>query len=419
LNFKRFVLVFLISFLSPSDGWAEDDISWRVTNPSLTALYSEGLNSAQSGQGIVAGQHSLIYNNAGIVPEEGLNFYFSLSLSGKGGPFEAALEPLFFVDWGITPARGAHGTIHKGYLRFTKSALHLDIGKESLWWGQGAHGSLFLTNNAKPLPMLRLFSNPTLLPNIFRYLGPFQFDIFFSQLEADRVIPKPYFQGTRITIKPHPILDLGFTRTIMMGGEGPKGINPSQFITIWFGENKEGGEDSSNSIAGIDFRLTLPDAQFYGEVGGEDEAGGYPSKDAFLLGVYLPENNFRIEYADISNPAWYVHSLYQSGYTYKGRILGHHVGGGGRDLFIEKGLIKTESVHGKINLDYEERGIVTAPVMERHYQVGTAFQLNAGIMIIPWTGQINFAYDWIHNAGYALGFNQENALFMFSFIGQI
>ena len=310
-------------------------------------------------------------------------------------------------------------------LRLATSSLHFDIGKESLWWGQGEHGSLFLTNNAEPLPMLRLFNpHPTLLPGVLRYVGPFQFDIFLSQLEADRVVPKPYFQGTRIVFKPRPILKVGLTRTIIMGGDGRPGISPSRFFDIWFGENKETAEEElSNSIAGIDFRLTLSQAEFYGEVGGEDEAGGYPSQDSFLLGIYFPEgskgNDFRIEYADISNPAWYVHGLYQSGYTYKGRILGHHVGGGGRDLFFEKGVMKTEKVYGKINLDYEERGIATDKVTERHYQAGTNWEARGREIMIPWTVQVGFAYDWIRNAGNTANLNQENSLLTFSLIGQM
>ena len=401
MKLKIFALVIAISFMASSNGWGASGVSWRITNPSIKTVYLEGGNS-------------LTYNNEGITPTEGQNYYVSTTLFGKAGYFEAVLEPLVSVD------QSAHGTIHKGYLRLAIKSVYFDIGKESLWWGQGTHGGLFLTNNAEPLPMLRLFNPmPTLLPSIFRYLGPFQFDIFFSQLEEDRVIAKPYFQGTRIVFNPHSILEVGLTRTIIMGGEGRPGITPSRFFDIWFRENKEGADELSNSIAGIDFRMTFPSAQFYGEVGGEDEAGGYPSKGAFLAGIYLPKNNLRIEYADISNPAWYVHSTYQSGYTYKGRILGHHVGGGGKDLFFEKGVMKTDTINGKVHLDYEERGITTEPVTERHYQMGTDWKFNAGKMMIPWTAHINFAYDWVRNAGHTANSNQQNALFKFSLIGQI
>ncbi len=420
MKFRRFLLAIAISFLVSSNGWGEANLSFGVKNPTIQSLYLEGVQSSQTRSGIKAAQNSLTYNNEGITPAEGLNYYLSVDLSGKVAPLELFLEPLVSVN------QDAHGTIHKGYIRLATSGFNFDVGKESLWWGQGVHGGLFLTNNAEPLPMLRLFNpSPTLLPSILRYLGPFQFDIFFSQLEEDRVVPKPYFQGTRFVFTPHPILDVGLTRTIIMGGEGRRGITLPRFYTIWFGENRVGDAEQSNSIAGIDFRLTFPEgvttpaAQIYGEAGGEDEAGGYPSEDSFLFGIYLPENQLRIEYADLSNPSWYIHSVYQSGYTYKGRILGHHVGGGGRDLFIEKGLMKTNSVTSKINFDYEERGIATEPVRERHYQAGTDWRLNAGKMMIPWTGQAGFAYDWIRNAGYIAHFNQENFLLTLSLIGQM
>ena len=50
-----------------------------------------------------------------------------------------------------------------------------------MWWGQGAHGDLLLTNNAYPLDLVK-FSNPepTLLPWLFRYLGPFKYAAFVA-----------------------------------------------------------------------------------------------------------------------------------------------------------------------------------------------------------------------------------------------
>ena len=67
-------------------------------------------------------------------------------------------------------------------------SLEFSIGRQSLWWGQGRHGSLVLTNNAEPLDMIRLTNpNPILLPWVFKYLGPFRFDLFLTELEESRV----------------------------------------------------------------------------------------------------------------------------------------------------------------------------------------------------------------------------------------
>lgn len=258
--------------------------------------------------------------------------------------------------------------------------------------------------------MIRLTNpHPTILPWVFRYLGPFRFDAFVSRLEEDRDVPKPYFTGLRFSFKPHSVLELGLTRTIIMGGEGRPGITPSRFWEIMFGENKEYNEELSNSIAGMDIRFILSFLQLYGELGGEDEAGGLPSKTAYLAGIYLPHlgsYDLRVEYADITNEVWYSHGLYSSGYTYEGRILGHHVGGGGRDIFLEMGIIKGNRLNGRINMDYEERGVTTQPVTERHYQVGTVWEYGIGKIIL----NAGLAYERIKNADYTAGLEKENSL---------
>ncbi len=123
-----------------------------------------------------------------------------------------------------------------------------------------------------------------------------------------------------------------------------------------------------------------------------------------------------MEYADITDPSWYVHSTYQSGYTYKNRVLGHHAGGGGKDLYLEQGLFRTDRLNGTVKFDYEERGVTTRPVTERRYQAGTDWRFDLRTMIIPWTIQTDFAYEWVRNAGHTLESNRENALVTFTFV---
>jgi hypothetical protein len=272
--------------------------------------------------------------------------------------------------------------------------------------------------------MIRLTNpHPLLLPWVFGYLGPFRFDVFLSELEENRVVPEPYLTVFRFNFKPHPVLEIGLTRTIIMGGEGRPGITPRRFWEIMFGENKEADEDLSNSIAGMDFRLTLPFFQLYGELGGEDEAGGLPSRAAYLIGLSIPNLGryigFRVEYADISNKVWYRHGIYASGYTYKGRILGHHVGGGGRDLFFELGIMARKGLNGRINFDYEQRGVTTQPVTEKHYQVGTDWRYRIGRAVIDWAVKIGISYERIKNARYISGLDEDNFLVSIGITGDI
>lgn len=383
----------------------------------LSFVYLEG--GVSFIPGINASQNSLIYNNEGIEPEEGLNEFFVFTMDGGAGPFTFSLTPLFSVKDGV-----ASGVLHKGVIRLSVAGIDVEAGKESLWWGQGRHGGLFLTNNALPLTMIRITNpSPALLPWILSRLGPFRFDLFVSRLEEDRAVPKPYFAGLRFNFKPHPVLELGLTRTMIMGGKGRPGLTAKRLWEVMFGDNKSRGNDLSNSVAGIDFRLTLPFFQLYGEVGGEDEAGGYPSELAYIAGIYFPLPamgvDFRFEYADISNKIWYRHGVYSTGYTYKGSVLGHHVGGSGRDFFSELGILRGVRLEGRISFDYEERGIETNPVTERHYQAGTRWSYGVGGAIADWSVEAAAYYEHITNAGFIAGVSENNSLVSIGLSGRL
>jgi hypothetical protein len=118
----------------------------------------------------------------------------------------------------------------------------------------------------------------------------------------------------------------------------------------------------------------------------EDEAGNLPSKATGLGGLYIsnlfrdPRNELRIEYAK-TQPYNYVHHIYTSGYTYKGRIIGHHIGPNGYDLFLKltrwinpkfsfdlvfnKEVKKPSKLRGSCHEEIESFGIFTNFYTER------------------------------------------------------
>jgi hypothetical protein len=271
-----------------------------------------------------------------------------------------------------------------------------------------------LPNNAAPLDMLRL-TNPTplQLPWLFRLLGPFRFDLFVSRLEEDRVVSKPYFGGMRINIKPSRYLELGASRTVMFGGAGRPTVNAGDFLTIVGGENLSGADDTSNSIAGFDALINLPllwGMQLYGELHGEDEAGGLPAKDSWLAGVYLPQIepsgrlSLRVEYADTTqlfggSPVLYRHGIYRSGYIYENQLLAHHVGSDATDLFVQLGVDCSERLSLKIGIDYEVRGKDLA-LQEKHRQA----DLSATWWLDPRLSlTARYAYDHVKNWNFLEG----------------
>ena len=384
-----------------------------VGMPHLNVLYLDGEKSPFPGTD--ASQNGLVYNNEGIDPEEGLNAYLDFEIQGVLGPLAVYAQPLLHLNG------QADAEIHKAYLTLSAANLDLEIGKRPLWWGQGYHGSLFLSNNAEPLTMARVTNpSPALLPWIFERLGPCRLDIFLSRLEEERDVPEPYLLGTRVNFKPHPTFEIGLTRTIIFGGDGRPDITLSRFLKILGGANVGDPDDElSNSIAGVDLRVTLPFGQFYGELGGEDEAGAFPTHPAYLLGFFLPPGRrrpgVRVEYADLTNkdafkstsaPDWYSHLVYTSGYTYEGRILGHHVGGDARDLFVEVELFETDSLTARAHFDFEERGIENAGSTERHKQWGTEIEWSRGNCLV----KLRVGYERVTDAGLEPGSEEDNFL---------
>jgi len=225
--------------------------------------------------------------------------------------------------------------------------LEMEAGRDHIWWGPGRRGSLLLTNNAEPLDLIKVSNpEPVLLPWIFGYLGPLQVEWFWTELEHDRVIHRAQLTGLRLDFKPTPNWEVGLARVIQFGGYGRPGLFEKGLGDVVAGVNAEGGDDveTENSLAAIDliWRISWPrPAQLYWEYGGEDQATLLditPFMSAFghVVGLYLPEVvpdvpvDLRIEYltnVQDDGPFWYRHGTYKSGYTYRGKILGHPFGG--------------------------------------------------------------------------------------------
>ncbi len=225
----------------------------------------------------------------------------------------------------------------------------LGAGAVDRWWGPGWQNSLILSNNARPSPGLFLNRNTTQaydLP-VLRKLGPWSFSAFANQLESDRHIPNAKLLGARFTFKPIDSLEIGLTRTAQWGGEGrPESLSNLKNLILGNdnvgddGIELDGSNEPGNQLGGIDLRWTTRIAEqtvtFYGQLIGEDEAGGFPSRKIGLFGIetpitvnvsqgrlFLEASDTTMDFLDdrFANSA-YNHSVYQSGYRYRGNALG-------------------------------------------------------------------------------------------------
>lgn len=269
----------------------------------------------------------------------------------------------------------------EAYGKLASGNLEIEVGKDSLWWGPGYHGSLIMSNNAEPFKMVKLSTpSPVKLPWIFRGLGPFKFVLFLAELEEDRPVPEPKLTGMRINFKPHPAVELGLSRTIIFGGAGRPAYSIGDYWRAFLGSNESlPGERDNDQLAGFDASVLLPinwlmpakTVKLYVDAIGEDESGGLPSNFGKIFGAKIYDifekgkTDLVIEYANnhVSGKpdVFYSHSVYTAGYTYNGRIIGHQMGTDSEDLFIRLTHYLSSDVILGLQYDRQKSNLSSTP----------------------------------------------------------
>lgn len=337
----------------------------------------------------------LAVNNSGDAYAKGLNVRTGFST-------EAALGETFFAGLNTElKAQDSYGSarvdVPWGYLNIELDSAEFMAGRESLWWGPGYHGALLLSNDAKPLDMLKFTtSHPVILPWVFSGLGLFRPTAFLARLEEDRDFSRANLLGMRFHFKPTRRLQIGFNRTFMFGGEGRRSLGISDWVKVLIASDSAEHMNSpinGNQLASIDVsyvyvnderHLFLPfsGAKIYTEWGAEDSSGDTktPSNRANIYGAYFGEplfiknSDIRFEWANTARqPAntlrWYSHLLYKTGYTHEGRNIGHHMGGDAQDFFVRAQYHAKSGMLIGIEADIEKAGIHTKEV-KRSWMTG-------------------------------------------------
>lgn len=224
----------------------------------------------------------------------------------------------------------------------------LGVGAVDRWWGPGWQSTLALSHNARPIPALflgRLRSTP-FESRWLSWIGPWQASAFLGQLDSERVPEDAQLIGLRASFRPLKGLEIGLSRTIQWAGEGRPSdigtlldalIGRDNGETSGFGPN----EDPSDQMGGIDIRhgtaIGVNTLAVYSQLIGEDEAGFLPSNFLAMAGIELGTQigaGSQLWFAEGSNTmagGWfgnnrplvaYEHSVYETGFRYKGRNMG-------------------------------------------------------------------------------------------------
>jgi Capsule assembly protein Wzi/PAP2 superfamily len=278
-------------------------------------------------------------------------------------------------------------TLNQFHLLDTYALLNVDdwnlsFGKQSLWWGPDWGGSLIFSDNADPVLMFRATRTiPEKLP-LLGFLGPVRLDLFFGKLVGHQFPPGPFIHGERISFKPTPRLEIGVSRTVVLGGVG----HPLTFRSLLASytniqihptiKGAPGVVDPGDRHAAVDFSYRLSNwLTLYNQFYWDDAI----RRTAYNPGIYLPrvpgvpKLDLRAEYVstDVSPDTGasdygqliYFEQEYHDSYTNNGDLLGSWVGrqGTGEQIWGTYWLSPQSSVqvgyrHGWINPRFVPQG---------------------------------------------------------------
>lgn len=236
-------------------------------------------------------------------------------------------------------------TVYDGsYLAAIMGNWVLSFDQNSQWWGPGQQSSLLLSNNARPLPSVRLSRHSWRADQRpwLNWLGPWSISTFVGRGQHNSSIANVKYWGGRATVRPISALELGVSRTVQWGGEGQS----NSFSTMWdlisydrrdeIQADQRAALDLSYHLTAFSLPLTL-----YAEIADDDNSSGLPDKALQLYGVrtFWGEaqalHSLNLEYSDSylqcedslePGHCAYQGHWYPEGYRRYGRIIGSGYG---------------------------------------------------------------------------------------------
>ena len=264
----------------------------------------------------------------------------------------------------------------------------LVIGKQSLSWAPGPDGSMLWSNNSEPVDMVRLVNpEPFYLPSFLRHLGPVRIDSFFGRLGGYIHVQRPFEYGSKINLKPFSILELGFGRTVTIGGKNSgEPLTVNRLVRSFFGlPGPPRGSVPGDNHAEMDWTIYVPKVRnyivFYGDAFAEDDVLPFenPGRNPWHAGVYitriprLPKLDFHMDGVSTEQEGLvgggnvgrfnYWNDSYRDGYTNNGNLIGNVVGREGRTFrcwftyWISPGqTLRFTYKHNSVNADFIPQG---------------------------------------------------------------
>ena len=344
------------------------------------------------------------------------SLFFYLSGEYQHAPAAPALSPaeIQFIakrDKVAPPSDAPFSSIDQfqlldAYAGFNLRGWQVSFGNQTLSWGPGIGGSLLLSDNAAPFPMLRISSNgATEIPGLSRIFGPFSMEQFYGRVEGHPGLSQPWIYGQKISIKPFRSLEFAYGRTTLIGGTGHPLTSNSFFKSLFGLSDPKEHSVPGDARTAVEWTWRPPRlrnwASFYGEL--EDDDGPFPlqnlPKSVLRPGIYfprlplLPRWDLHFEWTSSTTPGRapfqnhgnlnYWNLDYTSGYTNNGSLMGNTVGREG--VTLQAWTRFWISPRRTLDLSWKQSRVLSDYIPGggkwQDYQAGYSFTSHSGIFL--------------------------------------
>lgn len=259
--------------------------------------------------------------------------------------FSAFAHPRFALLAPTTGSTNGEVIVQELYGKAGIGNFEVEVGRDSLVWGQSPEGDFLLSTNARPLDMIKISNpHPFKFPWIFKHLGNFKGTFFLANLGPERSFKNDFLAGIHLSLQPHPLIELGLSSVFNAGGQGAPTFSFVDGVRDFFGFIPFGGinetdKSISNRISGVEGRFMIPplaDMSLYLEMLIDDKSDNsfkslFIDGNAYLAGIYLPRLSrsgtfdLRLETKWLS-PIFYRHGTFTDGNTMNGLLFGNPLG---------------------------------------------------------------------------------------------
>lgn len=270
----------------------------------------------------------------------------------------------------------------------------LSAGWQERWWGPGRDGSMILSTNARPMPAIGIQRNLSTPSDSkwFSWMGPWTLTSHMGLMDDERVIDNGLYWGMRGSFRPLRGLEIGLSRAAQWCGDN-RPCNLKTFLRVLNGNDNQGAnvdpeDEPGNQLGGIDVRWSLPrdiPVALYMQWTAEDTRRTGAQLHQWLeqvgvefwgsFGALSHRTHLEIansschrgalgEGSQVPNCA-YENAIFESGYRYNGRPIGHGMDGDGLSWSLGSTLVQPEGHTWNISLRHIDINRI-GPLDDRH-----------------------------------------------------